>query len=65
MAKKAVALPTVTNSIYTLLEPLDPTDRMRAINAALMLLGDSPISAGGSKGKQKRKSMMGTVRKDL
>jgi hypothetical protein len=47
MAKKAVALPTVANDIYALLEPLLPADRMKAINAALTLLGDVPISGGG------------------
>jgi hypothetical protein len=53
MAKKAVALPTVANSIYELLEPLKPTDRIKAINAALTLLGDDLMSAGSSKGKAK------------
>jgi hypothetical protein len=45
MAKKAVALPTVANEIYGLLEPLQPADRMKAINAALTLLGDPPMGA--------------------
>jgi hypothetical protein len=40
MAKKAVSLPAVSNSIYDLLQPLDAADRLRAINAALMLLGE-------------------------
>jgi hypothetical protein len=51
MAKKAVALPTIANSIYDLLEPLQSPDRLKAINAALTLLGDEVL--GGSKAKAK------------
>jgi hypothetical protein len=51
MAKKALGLPAVSNSIYELLEPLETADRLRAINAALTLLGDNSISDAGHKGK--------------
>lgn len=47
MAKKAIALPAISNSIYDLLKPLDSPDRLRAINAALTLLGDTVMGSGG------------------
>jgi hypothetical protein len=56
MAKKAVALPAISNSIYDLLKPLDSPDRLRAINAALTLLGDNTMSSGSGKGKLKEDS---------
>ena len=49
MAKKAIALPTVANSIFDLLEPLQHADRMKAINAALTLLGDEPVGKAKAK----------------
>jgi hypothetical protein len=52
MVKKAVSLPAIANAIHDLLEPLDTAVRLRAVNAALTLLGDASISPGG-KAKQK------------
>lgn len=49
MAKKAISLPTVANSIYDLLQPLEVADRMKAVNAALTLLGDPAIGGGGKR----------------
>jgi len=63
MAKKSIT--TITTQLHDLLKPLDPSERIRAVKATLMLLGDDASElrgdSGGS-GDEERKSQGGTKR---
>jgi hypothetical protein len=48
MAKKSIT--TITTQLHDLLKPLDPQERIRAIKAALMLLGDNESELAGDSG---------------
>lgn len=62
MAKKS--LTSVTTKLHDLLKPLDSAERIRAIKAALMLLGDQAGELGGGEdeGQQEDKGKVATKR---